>query len=178
MLAVLEAASELLTRRAVPHALIGAAAMAARGVIRSTDDLDLLVTDGAVLRAAFWTELADRGFSLEVRVGDDADPLAGVVRLEAPPARSLDVVVGRFAWQSDLIGRAEPHQIGRVELKLVSAADLVLLKLFAGGSQDLRDVESLLEAGDRRAIQTAVDREIARLPADAKAAWRAILLER
>ncbi len=89
--------SEQRVLRAVPHALIGAGAMAAHGVIRSTDDLDLLVTDRAVLAAGFWDELARQGFTVEVRAGDDADPLAGVVRVARLPARALDVVVGRSA---------------------------------------------------------------------------------
>lgn len=178
MLAVLEAVSTDLSRRGVPHALIGAAAMAARGVIRSTDDLDLLVTDRSVLRAGAWAALEREGFGVEVRVGDDTDPLAGVVRVARAPARAVDVVVGRHAWQAEVLGRAEAHRIGAVDVALVSASDLVLLKLFAGGSQDLRDVESLLDAGDARALVDAVDREVARLPADAREAWRLLVRDR
>ena len=175
MLEILVAVSGALRRRAVPHALIGAAAMAARGVIRSTDDLDLLVTDAAVLRPGFWDELAGQGFAVEARVGDDTDPLAGVVRLTRPPARALDVVVGRKAWQAELIARAEPRRLGTVEVPLVSSADLILLKLYAGGGQDLRDVQSLLDASERAALTAAVEAELGRLPAEARDAWLALL---
>jgi predicted nucleotidyltransferase len=178
MLEVLAAVSADLTRRGVAHALIGAAAMAARGVIRSTDDLDLLVTDRAVLRVESWGELEREGFAVEVRVGDDADPLAGVVRVARAPARAVDVVVGRHAWQADILRRAEARRIGAVEVGLVATSDLVLLKLFAGGSQDLRDVESLLGIGDERAVMEAVDLGVERLPADAREAWRALVRDR
>jgi hypothetical protein len=174
MLAALEAAAAALSKRAVPFALIGAGAMAAHGVIRSTDDLDLLVTDRAVLAAGFWVDLPVPGFSVEVRIGDDADPLAGVVRLARPPARALDVVVGRSAWQADLIARCRPHRLGSVEVPVASPADLILLKLFAGGGQDLRDVRSLLETGDREAIEAAVAAELGRLPATAREAWASL----
>lgn len=174
MLAALEAASAELARHSVPHALIGAGAMAAHGVVRSTDDLDLLVTDRAVLAPGFWDDLPRQGYTVEVRIGDDADPLAGVVRLARPPARALDVVVGRSAWQADLIARSRLHRLGSVEVPVASPADLILLKVFAGGGQDLQDVQALLEAGDREAIEAAVDAELGRLPAEARAAWAAL----
>src|SRR5437870_5794705 len=59
----------------VPYAVIGAAALALHGVSRSTGDQDLLVTDSAVLAAGFWESL-ERSTTIDVRRGDDADPLA------------------------------------------------------------------------------------------------------
>jgi predicted nucleotidyltransferase len=177
MLGGLEAVSRELNRRAVPHALIGAAALAARGVIRSTDDLDLLVTDRAVLAEGYWSALASKGFTVEARVGDDQDPLAGVVRLARPPARALDVVVGRHAWQAEILGRAEPYRIGAVEVRLVEAADLLLLKLFAGGGQDLRDIQSLLDTGDRPGLVATVQGRLGRLPAEAREVWERLRLD-
>jgi hypothetical protein len=174
MLDGLAVASEELTRRAIAHALIGAAAMAARGIVRSTDDLDLLVTDRAVLRTAFWAPVAQHGFTVECREGDDADPLAGVVRLTRPPARAIDIVVGRHAWQAALVERAVLARVGTVEIKVASAADLVLLKLYAGSAQDLRDAEALLDTGDRARISADVERVIDRLPKEAREAWSAL----
>lgn len=174
MLGGLEAAVRELRARSVPHALIGAAAMAGRGVMRSTDDVDLLVTDRAVLRDAFWAPVAEQGFTVEVRLGDHEDPLAGVVRLVRDPERALDVVVGRYAWQAEIIQRAEPHRVGSVEVGLVLASDLILLKLYAGAGQDLVDVEALLAAGDRRTIEAAVDAHVGRLPRNAQEAWQGI----
>lgn len=177
MLGGLEAAVGVLRARSVPHALIGAAAMAGRGVLRATDDVDLLVTDRLVLSDAFWRPAAGRGFAVEVRVGDDDDPLAGMVRLVREPERALDVVVGRHAWQADAIRRAEPFRVGEVEVGLVLASDLVLLKLFAGARQDLLDAEAILAAGDRMAIGAQVDERIASLPRDAREAWQSIRRE-
>jgi hypothetical protein len=61
-----------------------------------------------------------------------------------------------------------------VEVPVASPADLILLKLFAGGGQDLRDVRSLLETGDRDAIEAAVAAELGRLPATAREAWASL----
>ncbi len=172
MLGALEAALRALRTVRVPHALIGATAMAGRGVLRATDDFDLLVTERAVLRPDFWKDLTAEGFGLEARVGDDADPLAGVVRLSRPPTdRSVDVVVGRFAWQEELILRAEPHRLGSVEVPLVLASDLILLKLFAASAQDILDARALLRAGDRLVLTAAVESHLGRLPGSARKDW-------
>lgn len=50
---LLERVVDRLASEAVPHALIGAAALAAAGVSRSTFDIDLLTTDRRVLEKGF-----------------------------------------------------------------------------------------------------------------------------
>lgn len=175
MLGALEAVTRRLHERRVPHALIGATAMAGRGVVRSTDDFDLLVTERAVLQPGFWAGLDGQGFQLELAAGDDADPLAGVARISRWPAdRAVDVVVGRQAWQAELLRRAEPHGLGSVQVPLALASDLILLKLYAASEQDRLDVLELLRAGDRPSLEAAVAAQIGRLPRDAQDAWRAI----
>lgn len=164
----------LLQSRGVPHALIGAAAMSGLGVVRASDDLDLLVTDAAVLEDEFWEPLARGGTRVDVRRGDDADPLAGVVRLATGGGAPVDVVVGKRPWQRDVVARARPIRLGAVDVPLVGAADLVLLKLFAGGPQDAADVGLILAAGDRGAIRAEVEARVASLPPDSVALWRTI----
>lgn len=66
-----------LPRRCVRYCLIGAAAMAVRGHLRHTLDVDLPTTDRRVLEDGFWAGFIDH---VEVRRGDDRDPLWGVVR--------------------------------------------------------------------------------------------------
>jgi predicted nucleotidyltransferase len=165
----------VLTAMGARHALIGAAALAAHGVARSTYDVDLLTTDAAVLDAGAWNEVvAACGCEVEVRRGDPDDPLAGVVRVRRPGEPDVDVVVGRWAWQADAIERAEAVSLGSVRVPVVRAADLVLLKLYAGGTQDLWDVEQLLAAGDRGAMAASVDAAIDRLPPEARRAWASL----
>ena len=56
----------------VRYAVIGAAALAVRGVARSTHDVDVLVVDRRVLDAAWWEALrADHSeLEIDVRRGD------------------------------------------------------------------------------------------------------------
>lgn len=60
----------------VAHAVIGAAALAAAGVVRSSLDLDLLTLDSRVLDRRFWAGLSEGGAAVDVRRGDMDDPLA------------------------------------------------------------------------------------------------------
>ena len=76
----LERVCGILDTHHIPCALIGAAALAARGVARSTYDIDLLTTDRRVLEDGTWLELRSAA-SIDIRRGDLDDPLGGVTRI-------------------------------------------------------------------------------------------------
>jgi len=156
----------------VPYALIGAGAMAAHGVGRSTLDLDLLTTADAVLSSTFWRPVSAEGVRADIRRGDAEDPLAGVVRFDAEGEAPVDLVVGRASWQKGILDRATPLEIGEMRVPVATAADLILLKLYAGGSQDSWDVEQLLAAAsDREALARDVQSRLIDLPPEADALW-------
>jgi hypothetical protein len=153
---------------AIPHALIGAAALATHGISRSTLDHDLLTTDARALDEVTWKAIGDA--RVEIRRGDADDPLAGVVRVTAAGERDVDVIVGRDAWQRALVDEAQAIDTAAGPLRVVSAAGLVLLKLYAGGAQDLWDIEQL-RAAVGAALDADVDARIHVLPEDAQSAW-------
>jgi hypothetical protein len=107
-----------------------------------------------------------------VRAGDADDPLAGVVRFKRKTERDVDLVVGRSGWQADAVERAQVVPLYGVRLPVVTAADLVLFKLYAGGSQDCWDVEQLLAGPDRHPLIEAVDSRIGALPAATRPLWQ------
>jgi len=170
--------TSVLDARGAPYALIGATALAVHGVPRATADLDLLSVDARCLDEAWWAASPSRPASVtvDVRVGDAADPLAGVARFVAPAAPSLDLIVGRPGWQADVVGTARMRQIAGEPVPVVEPAGLVLLKLYAGGPQDAWDVAQLLDAAP--ATESLVERDVHRLPADSIALWRRILQDR
>jgi hypothetical protein len=160
--------SARLTREGVPHALIGGAALASAGVARSTFDEDLLTTDRRVLTPSFWEPVDIDDVSLIVRRGDHEDPLAGVVRFERSGDRPVDVIVGRHAWQARAVSRATGMSEGP---SVVSPADLILLKLYAGGAQDLWDIRELLALPVGDALAREVDAGLADLPSFMREVW-------
>jgi hypothetical protein len=154
----------------VAHATVGAAALAAAGVVRSSLDLDLLTLDDRVIDRRFWSALADAGAEIDARRGDPDDPLAGVVRITAAAERPVDVIVGRHHWQRRAVERATTLTTGE---RVVLPRDLVLLKLYAGGTQDLWDIRQLLGATDRATLVAEVDADLSALPPPAAALWQA-----
>ena len=108
----------------LPYALIGAAALAARGIARSTFDIDLLTTDRRALEAPVWaTWPAD---AIDIRRGDVDDPLAGVVRVTVDADRPVDASSSaNTRGRPRAVARAEPVSGGP---PIALARDLVLLK--------------------------------------------------
>jgi hypothetical protein len=68
------------------------------------------------------------------------------------------------------VQRAEPVLLEDETWPVVGAADLILLKLFAGGPQDAWDIEQLLRMDP--ALRTAVEQHLAELPEDACSLWQ------
>jgi len=130
-----------------------------------------MVVDRRVLTRELWSGF--NGVVPDLRVGDFDDPLAGVVRLRGVEARALDIVVAKHRFVGDVLTRAEAGYVSGVLVPVVRLADLVLLKLFAGGPQDAWDIEQALIAGGAE-VRSEVDARIGDLPADARELWTRI----
>ncbi len=161
----------------VGYALIGAGAMSVHGVTRSTLDIDLLTTEARCLTPSLWDRLVQIGVDVEVRRGDPDDPLAGVVCFSQRDTRPTDLVVGRHRWQQRAVERARPAAIGKQTLPVVTKSDLVLLKLYAGGAQDMWDLHQLLADTDRTDLISSVEVDLGDLPKRSVERWRQILKE-
>ncbi len=162
---------DLLDQRHVAYCVIGGVALAAHGHARYTADVDLLTMDRRVLSAEFW---AGARHAVEIRTGDADDPLAGLVRWPASPPH--DLVVGRGHAMSVAVATAAHDTT--LGAPVASAAALVLLKLEAGGPQDLNDILSLAQAtqvlGHRVDWHAAIGQHLARLSEPARVAWRRV----
>ena len=156
----------------IPHALIGAAAMALHGVSRATADIDFLTVDSRALGTELWRGIEGSGVGVRLLKGDADDPLAGSVRFTRTDERIVDVVVGRHAWQQEIVDAAETVSIGEASVRLAQPAGLVLLKLYAGGPKDAWDVHWLLESHEQAdAIRSEVESMLPRLPAECRRLW-------
>jgi predicted nucleotidyltransferase len=168
---VLARVVQVLQEKQIPFALIGAAAMAAHGVSRSTFDTDLFSVGPSALDDGVWQVLAADGVDVDVRHGDDDDPLLGVVRCTRGD-QVIDLVVGRSAWQREVIARATPTQVFSLDLPIVTPEDLILLKLYAGGTQDRWDIQQLLTAASTTLVITDIDARMSWLPERCQELWR------
>lgn len=157
-----------LDQNQLSYALIGGAALAARGIARSTFEIELLTTEVRVLDRTVWT--ASLAGDIDIRRGDLDDPLAGAVRITLGTDRPVDVIVDKHPWQTRAVARAEPISGGP---PVVLACDLVLLKLYAGGAQDLWDIRKLLALGDA-SLAIDVTADLSALPADLQRRWESV----
>ena len=161
-----------LERHGVPAAVIGGVALGAHGIARATLDTDVLVTDTAVLSSVFWRGM--RGAArAEIRRGDADDPLGGVVRFRSR-RNSVDVLVGRGRWMQRMLDHRTWLRVGRGRLPIVDRADLVLLKLYAAGPQDLLDVRLLIEM-DAVTLRQTVEERVAEAPRSVSLRWRRMM---
>ena len=176
-MSLLDRVAAILDRAGARYAVIGASAMAAHGVARSTYDIDLLTLADRCLDTVLWAPLADAGVDVSLTRGDAADPLAGVIRFEEAGKYPVDLVVGRHRWQVRMLERAEPAVVHGSRLPAVQARDLIVLKVFAGGAQDAWDVAQLLAGPNREALIAEVSADIDDLPAHCRDFWERILTE-
>lgn len=159
----------------IPYALIGASALTVHGINRSTLDLDLLAVDASCLTEALWTHPDTQSIEVEIRRGDHTDPLAGVVRFSVPGERPLDLVIGKSFWQKRMLERARPTRFLGLSIPVIEPADLILLKLYAGGPQDAWDIQQLLLAENREALVAHVEQNLPDLPSRCARLWETIL---
>jgi hypothetical protein len=166
---------DLLARSRSPHAVVGAAALAALGVSRSTIDLDLLTTDRAVLRRDYWSSIEGVGTVVEIRIGDISDPLVGVIRLSRSGERPIDVIVGEGRWQERLIAEARSYVVLGVAAPVADEVGIVQMKLYAGGPQDLWDISQLVAVSPdpERLIREVTLRE-RDLPRRCRSLWQKV----
>jgi hypothetical protein len=169
---LLDRVSAVLDERAIPHALIGAAALAAAGIARSTYDVDLFTGDARVLLDETWQGLAEASLSFEIRRGDDEDPLGGVVRLEQIGQRPVDVILAKHGWQTRIVERVQRSPGGAPPI--VRPPDLMLLKLYAGGTQDLWDIRELLRLPDGDLWRATVETELVTFPQFKQDRWSSV----
>lgn len=166
--------ASILDSAGLSWAVIGASAIAAHGISRSTLDMDVLVDDSRVLDPTMWKPL-EPATSVDVRRGDHDDPLAGVARFRAPGERPVDLVVGRGRWLGGVLRRAADIDLEWGTLRVVQRSDLILLKLYAGGSQDRWDIEQLLDDDSRPLLIAEVEQRLSDLPARSQDLWQTIL---
>lgn len=131
--------------------LIGAAALAAHGYPRHTEDIDLAVAiaPGELSKLARSLELPGRRVDYEPP--DPQDPLGGVITVAEQGALPVQVVnfdnppAGGFpALVRDALERSSEVSAEGLPGRLPTPEDLILFKLYAGGPKSELDILELL----------------------------------
>ena len=122
----------------LPHALIGGWAVIARGYLRVSEDIDLMIDLPASRRKALLEALRPEG-------GED-DPISGLVRAGPRAEKSfpVDFIPARGAADRGALARASEVATDGVSIPVVLPEDLIAMKLESGGGQDYEDARQLL----------------------------------
>lgn len=127
-----------LVEKGVRACLVGARALADYGVVRATMDTDYLTTSTIVTDDDFWPA----GVEVDLRRGGPGDPVVGVARFRTEAAVDVVVVHGKISRFGVDTAVAVPERV----LPVATPLALALMKLEAGGFNDMGDVTHLIEA--------------------------------
>ena len=142
---------QLLKRRSAPYAVIGGIAVAIRGEPRFTADIDAVV--GIDIAAAVQLARALRNSAFLPLFPDIEEVVktACILPMRHRKTRiQVDLVVGLTGFEQQAIQRAEDVRFGRLSLRVITAEDLLLMKVLAGRPRDLDDTERIVAKQGKR----------------------------
>jgi hypothetical protein len=144
-------AANFLVSQGIAYALIGGMAASLRGQTRTTADVDLVI-DTDVSHALALIKRLDRSTFRPL-----FDNVAEVVeRSFILPLRhrttniKVDMSLGLSGFEQKLIGRAEPLDVSGTMVSVVTAEDLLVMKILAGRPQDTHDARGIVAAQAQR----------------------------
>ncbi|HJU04853.1 MAG TPA: hypothetical protein VJ692_06835 [Nitrospiraceae bacterium] len=124
------------------YALIGGVAVSAWGVPRATHDIDFVLALGPSDPVKLSTRLGGKYVA-----GALDDPLRGVFNLSVAAGHTtvpIQLILLPSHWTDVVFDQAQVLSILGCSVPVVSWQTLILLKLYAGGPQDLLDARELL----------------------------------
>jgi len=140
------------------YALIGGFAVSAWGISRATHDIDFALALGSADPVAL-----SRHLRAEYRRGEPHDPLQGVYRIRVAVKDHeipVQLIVFPPAWTPIIVDGIVALPVLGCSVPVISWQGLILLKLYAGGPQDLLDAQHILDV--RQPNRDGIE-EIARL---------------
>jgi len=143
---------DILQELGVPSAIVGALAVSYYGVPRSTVDAD----------AAIWLQgtgknatdiqgaMVDAGYEATLSRGESDDPISAVLIIEDSLGNAVDLLIGVRGMDPNAVERCLTTSMLNSIVRVIGAEDLIAMKLFAGGPQDVMDVRGILQVWRER----------------------------
>jgi predicted nucleotidyltransferase len=139
--------------------VFGAQAVVAHGRPRLTADVDATVDPAGADAGAVVDALAAHGFALRIPLSAEHLGEARLLPMvHSASGMPLDLVIAGVGLDQEILDRARVLDLGGVEVPVVSAEDLVAMKVLAGRRKDLEDVRGvLIEQGGRLDLERIRD---------------------
>ena len=134
----------------VDYCLIGGLAVAIHGIPRFTDDIDFLVHNNIVnVFSEMKGTIKSKGGTANYIKADLNDPLGDVIQLNLLD-NQIDLISAKTSLDFSALTRATKEKFQDITIRVVSVEDLILLKLNAGGPQDLYDVAGIINVSSEK----------------------------
>ncbi len=133
----------------IPYVLMGGMAVAAHG-LPPTHDVDFTISLPRERLSDLYEAATEAGYTIPAAFEDGwVDEVAGMplVRVQmwvAGKSIDIDIFLAESRYQRELLKRKVRVQVEGLEAWLVSAEDLILLKLIAGRPRDYGDIVDIL----------------------------------
>ncbi len=140
---------DLLEKRQIPYAVIGAFAASFYGVVRASLDADAVISirsfqDGSDL----CRDLEGQGLKADRRNGDSDDPIAAIINIQDSFHNRVDLLIGIRGMTQEVFHRVEKAQFMGASIKIAGLEDFIAMKIFAGSPKDIQDVIGVLEVSN------------------------------
>jgi hypothetical protein len=134
-----------LTHEQIPGAIVGAVAASVRGKPRHTDDVDAVVFADDMRWDRVLESAGRYGFipRIEDALGFAAHSHVLLLKHE-PSGTEVDISLGALPFEREIVERSSMVKVGRLQLRLTSAEDLIIMKSLARRPRDIADIEGLL----------------------------------
>lgn len=125
------------------YAIIGGAAIQARGEPRVTRDIDVTVLVGLEVTRGILEEIEKR---IPMRSGGSIEfSIQNRIYLGLCEGVPVDIGLGGFEFETQFVSRATQEQLTQnVWAPVVSAEDLIVMKVFAGRAKDWIDIRGVI----------------------------------
>jgi predicted nucleotidyltransferase len=150
---------QVLNEKHATYALIGGLAVAMRGPIRLTRDIDVLVHIPQLNLPEVLEALADRGFNLDVAESIRALNRDHFLAFFSRASVRIDWLQPILPAFEHVLSRASWEQIRNRQVRVADAEGLLLLKLTAFRARDQEDIKGILSANKGRLDLDWVRRE-------------------
>jgi hypothetical protein len=152
----------------IPHCVVGATALAARGLPRMTADLDVAVLIDDAPQA--WAALRAAGFEAATPTGSEEDPESMVVFALPGSKIDVDLLVAAGDPEASAIDEAELATLFGIEAPVATLEYLLLLYLYSNQPKHLGDFASIVQS--ERADLTRAERALALMHPEMLSEWR------
>jgi len=130
------------------YGLIGGMALSVWGTPRTTMDIDMLVLVQAQLKDNLVAELKKHNIDGELKTGDPMEPIPSMIDAEYKGIE-IDIICVSKKWELESMKNTITVDIDNKAIPVVDPYYFAILKLKAGGPQDILDVQNMLKYNDK-----------------------------